>query len=156
MTKEEIDKLKDNKEIKFIYKVPCSFYPERFEYIIIGDNFEVTSNNYRSFTMEDWFKRIASGSLLPYVCCTLFRKYKLKEYLNIYQKPDLVRLRSFISKLTNDFEITQEGLWGIQLIREGKIFRADVFRSINPDVEDIKNEFFEIVDPIYKMNLNNK
>ena len=51
-----IDKLnsyKENKEIKFIYKIPCSLYEERFKYIIIGDVQTRQYGNEFYFSLED-------------------------------------------------------------------------------------------------------
>lgn len=39
---------------------------------------------------------IEQGNLLPYACATLNKKYKPKEFLNIYQKPDMLNFRKFI------------------------------------------------------------
>ena len=50
MNKEEIKELKENKDIKFIYKLPCSFFDEGFEYIIIGYNTNIEDNNVQVFT----------------------------------------------------------------------------------------------------------
>lgn len=158
MTSDELNKLKENKEVKFIYKLPCSFYPDGYEYIVIGTvpNEFKPDQSVKCFLIENWFKLIDSGSLLPYVCCTLNKKYKIKEYLNIYQKPDILKLRKYFGKLTDVNEIIQEGLWAIQYITEGKVNRVDVFKDKYIDTIYVINRFYEIIDPIYKMSLNNK
>ena len=155
MTKEELTKLKENKGIKFIYKIPCSLYEEGFEYIIVGDINTFIKDNIRAFSLDDWFLRMYAGSLLPYVCSTLTKSGKIKEYLNIYEKPDLMKLRKFI--LSNEYtnEIIQECLWGIQVIEEFKVNRPDVFKTKCSSTEAL-NKFMKAVDPIYKMNLNER
>ena len=154
MTKEELKKLKDNKEIKFIYKIPCSFYKEGYEYVLIGNIENSHYDNVRSFSLDDWFLRIRSGSLLPYVCSTLSRAGKIKEYLNIYEKPNLLGLRNFLLHSKNEFEILQESLWGLQVIKESKVNRPDVFKQIYSTAKDELNNFLVATEPMYKMNLS--
>ena len=45
---------------------------------------------------EDWFSLMKSGSLLPYVCATIGRQGKIKEEVNIYDRPNLLTLRKYI------------------------------------------------------------
>ena len=160
MTKEEIRQLKENKYIKFIYKIPCSFYEEGYEYIVVGDNITSKNDNVTFFSLDDWFLRMKSGSLLPYVCSILSKSGKIKEYVNIYEKPDIIKLRRYIiarvtylqginKDLPNiDMDITRECLWGIQIIKESKVNRIDVFKGkiVNP-----LKDFITISEPIYKM-----
>ena len=162
MTKEELKMYKENKEVKFIYRLPCSLYNEGFEYIIVGNNIIVQGDNIRIFSLEDWFIRIKSGSLLPYVCSILSKSGKIKEYINIYEKPDIINLRKYIMEQFTLYsgehtdnikkELIQECLWGIQVIREFKVNRIDVFK------EKINNPFKEFMiasTPIYKMWIEN-
>ena len=53
MTKEELKKYKENKDIKFIYKIPCSFYEEGYEYIVVGDNITSKNDNVTFFSLDD-------------------------------------------------------------------------------------------------------
>lgn len=162
MTKEELKIYKENKEVKFIYRLPCSLYNEGFEYIIVGNNIIVQGDNIRIFSLEDWFIRMKSGSLLPYVCSILSKSGKIKEYINIYEKPDIINLRKYIMEQFTLYsgehtdnikkELIQECLWGIQVIREFKVNRIDVFK------EKINNPFKEFMiasTPIYKMWIEN-
>ena len=162
MTKEELKQYKEDKKIKFIYRLPCSLYNEGFEYIIVGNNIIVQGDNIRIFSLEDWFIRIKSGSLLPYVCSILSKSGKIKEYINIYEKPDIINLRKYIMEQFTLYsgehtdnikkELIQECLWGIQVIREFKVNRIDVFK------EKINNPFKEFMiasTPIYKMWIEN-
>lgn len=48
----DIKQLKENEEVKFIYKLPNSLYDEGFEYIIIGDVNEEIPNS-RTFTIGE-------------------------------------------------------------------------------------------------------
>lgn len=161
MTKEEIKQLKENKEVKFIYKLPCSLYNEGYEYIIVGNNIISKDDNVRIFSLEDWFTRIKSGSLLPYVCSILSKSGKIKEYINIYEKPDVISLRKYIidnsidniERICNlDKELIQECLWGLQVIREFKVNRIDVFKE---KINDPLREFMMASAPIYKMWIEN-
>lgn len=105
-SKSDITPLKNDSGIKFIYEIPES---SNFEYIVVGDIETKTEENVRYFNLEDWFTRLRSGSLLPYVCSTLPKSRKIKEYLNIYEKPNLLNFRKLI--LTNrltEKEINQE------------------------------------------------
>lgn len=162
MTKEELRTYKENQEVKFIYKLPCSLYNEGYEYIIVGNNITSKDDNVRIFSLEDWFTRIKSGSLLPYVCSILSKSGKIKEYINIYEKPDVIHLRKYITELSAphsayymyniDKELIQECLWGIQVIMESKVNRIDVFK------ERVKNPFREFMiasAPMYKMWIEN-
>lgn len=53
VTKEEIEQLKQNNDIKFIYRIPCSYYNSGFEYIVVGINGFIEHNNVRNFTLDD-------------------------------------------------------------------------------------------------------
>lgn len=53
MTTEELNKLKENSNIQFIYKIPNSLYNEKYEYIIIGDNPDIKADNIRTFSCDD-------------------------------------------------------------------------------------------------------
>lgn len=166
LSKEDLQKLKENKDVKFIYKLPCSFWEEKFEYIIIGDLDTKEDNNIRYFSLDDWFLLMKLGSLLPYVCSTLNKSGKIKEFINIYEKPDIIKFRKYIldkfSHLSNIYKdqndyieriISQELLWGIQIIKEGRVNRVDVFKEkyTNP-----LKEFIQLSDPIYKMKVKNE
>lgn len=51
-----IDKLnsyKENEEIKFIFKIPCSLYEEGFKYIIVGNVETKQKSNEFYFSLED-------------------------------------------------------------------------------------------------------
>ena len=148
-----LNTLKQNKEIKYIFKLPNSYYEEGFEYIIVG-NVEDEIPNSRIFTTDQWFNKMDSGSLLPYVCSILPKKYKVKEYLNIYSKPDVLKLRRLITSL-DGIELIQECLWGIQVIKEFKVNRPDVFKDKN-SLFNAVDSFYEAVDPIYRMQFNGK
>ena len=82
---------------------------------------------------------------MPYVCSILPRSGKIKEYINIYEKPNIINLRNYLInqsatcnfKSNLDKELVQECLWGI-----------DVFK------EKINNPFDEFIiasAPIYQM-----
>lgn len=47
----DLNTLKQNKEIKYIFKLPNSYYEDGFEYIIVG-NVEDKIPNSRIFTIE--------------------------------------------------------------------------------------------------------
>lgn len=47
----DLNTLKQNKEIKYIFKLPNSYYENGFEYIIVG-NVEDKIPNSRIFTIE--------------------------------------------------------------------------------------------------------
>lgn len=149
MTKNIIDSLKKNVNIKFFYKLPCSYWDEGFEYIIVGDSLE-SDPNIVIYSIEEWLQLMESGSLLPYICGTLPKKYKLKEYLNMYKKPDMLALRRYINKLTNIHSIFRESIWGKQLIQEGRVYRIDPYKEMEFDPQKAKQEFDIAVDPIYK------
>lgn len=149
MTKDVINGLKKNVNIKFFYKLPCSYWDEGFEYIIVGDSLESDPNTV-IYSIEEWLQLMESGSLLPYICGTLPKKYKLKEYLNMYKKPDILALRRYINKLTNVHSIFRESIWGKQLIQENKIYGIDPYKEMEFDPQKAKQEFDIVVDPIYK------
>lgn len=155
MNKEELKKLKEDPNIKFIYKLPNSSYEEKIEYIIIGDVQTSKNNNIRMFSLDDWFIRMQSGSILPYVCSTLTRSGKIKEFLNIYEKPDLIKLRTFLLASTNKEEITQESLWGIQILKEMRVNRPDVFKAkCSPD--SALKGFLMMVSSLHKKEIIDK
>lgn len=163
ISKENIQSLKESKEVLCIYRLPCSLYNSGFEYIIIAnilDNIE-DFDNVRYFNSGQWFDRMQSGSLLPIVCATLSKTGKIKEYVNVYIKPDIIKLRKYIlnrfTELQETFdnlkfnlenEISQECLWGIQVIKESKVNRVDVFKE---KIQNPLKDFIIAVEPIYKM-----
>ena len=116
----DIKTLKENKDIKYIYKIPCSYLEDGFLYVIIGEGIEpIVDSCVLYFDLQDWFERSQKGDLLMYACATLPKKYKLKEHLNVYQRPDLLAFRKFI--LTNkvtDLELCLETGWAEQILSE--------------------------------------
>lgn len=156
MTKDELKQLVENKQIKFIYKIPCSLYKDGFEYIVIGYDLDINKDDVRTFTIDDWFLLMKAGSILPYTCATLSKTGKVKEFINIYEKPDVLALRRYIGTITDQHILIQECLWGEQFIKEGRVNRVDVFKNKYFDPIDATNRFYEAVDPIYKSNLNKK
>lgn len=153
MTNDKLNQLKENKEVKFIYKLPCSFYDDKFEYIVVGD-IKLKQPNVTLYSLQQWFALLESGSLKGYVCAILPRKYKIKEYLNMYQKPDMLKLRHYVLNIHNDKDIVQECSWGIQCIKEGKVNRIDVFKD-NYFTQDVRSDFLKLVAPIYKQQFYN-
>lgn len=160
LNKEKLNEYKESKEVLYIYKLPCSLYDSGYEYIIIGNVKEDFYGNVRYFKPSDWFCRIGSGSLLPTVCATLNKSGKIKEYVNIYQKPDIIKLRFLIQRsvvnpsqsliILTPEEIIQESLWGIQVIKEFKVNRIDVFKTDTTSSIAFQ-EFMKVSEPIYKM-----
>lgn len=130
-----INKLKNNDDIKYIYLIPNSLFEDNLQYVLIGDIKTESEDNVCCFSLNDWFNKMKSGDLLPYACATLKKKYKPKEYLNIYDKPDLLKFRKYILNCDlQDWEIQQQLSWAIQIIDEYKINRYDTFVSkINLD-----------------------
>lgn len=141
--------------VYFLYKLPCSLYKNGFENIIVGDfkSKRLIGDTY--ININDWFSMMTNGSLLPYVCNTLSKSYKIKEYINIYSKPDPLKTRSYISKLSDKSDVIRECLWTIQFVKEGKVNRPDVFKT-QKSYSEVLKEFYDIVDPIYYMKLKNK
>lgn len=125
-----INKLKNNDDIKYIYLIPNSLFEDNLQYVLIGDIKTETEDNVCCYSLEDWFNKMKSGDLLPYACATLKKKNKPKEYLNIYDKPDLLKFRKYILNCDLlEWEIQQQLSWAIQIIDEYKINRYDTFAS---------------------------
>ena len=141
--KSDILKLKQDSGIKFIYEIPES---SNFEYIIVGDVETKVEDNVRYFSLEDWFTRMRAGSLLPYVCSTLTKQRKIKEYLNIYERPNLLAFRKFIlSDSIPKKEVNQECGWALQIMSEFKVNRP----NINQEIDHLKL-FLKEIDPTFK------
>ena len=135
--------LKNNEDIRYIYTIPNSMFDDGLQYILIGDIITAQEDDVFCYSFNDWFNKMESGDLLPYACATLSRKYKPKEYLNIYDKPDLLKFRKYILNCNlSNWEIEQQILWAIQILDEYKINRYDVFTSKN-DFKAILNEFLK-------------
>lgn len=145
MSKEELQEIKENPNIKFAYKIPCSFYKDGFEYIIIG--YSIKGYNVKCFTVDDWFNIMESGSLLPYVCSTIGKSGKIKEYLNVFKKPDVVLNNKFIKQLKDSRDKIEEMSWAIQYIQEGKVNRPDVFKK-NVDYKVVLQQYNNVIQPI--------
>lgn len=161
-SKEEIQALKENKEVLYFYKLPCSLFDSGFQYIIVTDAPEPPEkyDNVKYLSSQCWFQRMQNGSLLPIVCTSLGKSYKIKEYVSVYVKPDIIKLRKLLKNSLlgackypwslSDDEIIQESLWGIQVIKEGRVNRIDVFK-IDTTSSIAFQEFMKVSEPIYKM-----
>lgn len=97
-SKEEIQALKENKEVLYFYKLPCSLFDSGFQYIIVTDALEPPEkyDNVKYLSSQCWFQRMQNGSLLPIVCTLLGKSYKMKEYVSVYIKPDIIKLRKLL------------------------------------------------------------
>lgn len=153
MTNDDIKYLKSNEQVKFVYKIPNSSINDGFEYVVVGDLNDKYPNTTK-YSISEWFDIMGSGSLLCYICSTLPKKYKIKEYLNIYKKPDLLKLRSYISKLEDENSIFKESIWGIQLIKELKVNRVDAYKEMMFDPKKAQTEFFKAVEPMFMKSLD--
>lgn len=141
-----ISKLKNNEDIKYIYIIPNSLFEDGHQYILIGDIKTQQENNVFCFSLDDWFAKMKSGDLLPYACSTLKKKYKPKEYLNIYDKPNILKFRKYILNCNlSNWEVEQQLLWAMQILEEFKINRYDVFTSKN-DLNNVLNTFLNKVE----------
>lgn len=161
-SKEEIQALKENKEVLYFYKLPCSLFDSGFQYIIVTDALEPPEkyDNVKYLSSQCWFQRMQNGSLLPIVCTSLGKSYKIKEYVSVYVKPDIIKLRKLLENSLlgackypwnlSDDEIIQESLWGIQVIKEGRVNRIDVFKTDTTSSIAFQ-EFMKVSEPIYKM-----
>lgn len=143
-----MSKLKNNDDIRYIYTIPNSLFEDGLQYILIGDIKTANENNVFCYSMDDWFFKMKSGDLLPYACATLKKKYKPKEYLNIYDKPDILKFRKYILNCDlSNWEIEQQLSWAIQILSEYRINRYDAFTSKN----DFKALFSEFLDKVEGM-----
>lgn len=130
MSNIDVSKLKNNDNIRYIYTIPNSLFEDGLQYILIGDIKTDNENNVFCYSLDDWFSKMKAGDLLPYACATLKKKYKPKEYLNIYEKPDILKFRRYILNCNlSDWEVEQQLLWAMQILTEYKINRYDVFPS---------------------------
>lgn len=155
MTKEELKKLKENKEIKYIYKIPCSLFSDNYLYVIIGNIKTRVFKNIWYFSFEDWFDRINNHDILPYVCSVLSRTNKCKEYLNIYYKLDIIKFRKRIlsTKLSNLEQCLQLS-WAIQILKEGKLNRHNCLPKVSKSIKtNLLSEFCKLTDPRILMNI---
>lgn len=155
MTKDELKTLKENKEIKYIYKIPCSLFKDRYLYVIVGNINKKSKGNVWYFTLDDWFNRMQNHDLLPYACSRLTKINRCKEYLNIYNKPDILEFRKYIlkSKLSLVDKCLQLA-WCNQMLKEYKINRYDILSKVNKYVEkQLMSEFFKLTDPMLLLKL---
>lgn len=53
-SKEEIQALKENKEVLYFYKLPCSLFDSGFQYIIVGNLSSIERyDNVRYFKLDE-------------------------------------------------------------------------------------------------------
>lgn len=153
MSNIDLSKLKSNKKIKYIYVIPNSFYECKQQYIFVGDLDTEYEDNIFCYSMEDWFDLMANGNLLPYACSILSKKYRKKEYLNVYQKPDMLLFRKYIlNSNLSDMEQMQQLNWAIQILNEFKINRHDVFLE-KQNMDYLLSDFLNKIDGQYKMQI---
>lgn len=149
----EVNKLKYNDDIKYIYIIPNSLFEDKKQYVVIGDIKTDHEDNLFCYSLDDWFIKMKAGDLLPYACATLNKRYKPKEYLNIYDKPDMLKFRKYIlSASLSDWETEQQLSWALQIINEFKINRYDVFASKN-DFKALFSEFLSRIDGMFKNSI---
>ena len=158
MDKAQLDKLKEDAGILYMYKIPCSYFEDKFQWIIVGTKKKrIKQTSY--YTKEEWFDLLKSGSLLPYVCATLGKAGKIKEFVNIYERPDVLVLRKYLltSKIP-DWRLFQECCWADQIMTEFKVNRPDVFKNVEFTKEIAKNEmvkFLSKIEPMYHSAIAN-
>lgn len=146
MSNIDVSKLKNNDNIRYIYTIPNSLFPDGLQYILIGDIKTAKEDNVFCYSMDDWFLKMKNGNLLPYACATLKKKYKPKEYLNIYDKPDILKFRKYILNCDlPDWEVEQQLFWAMQILNEFRINRYDAFASKN-DFKALFSEFLNRVE----------
>lgn len=150
----DVNKLKNNENIKYIYLIPNSLFEDKYQYIIIGDIQTEHEDNVFCYSLEDWFKKMSSGDLLPYACAILKKKFKPKEFLNIYNKPDILTFRKYIlNSDLSEWEIEQQLNWAIQIIDENTINRFDAFAS-KSNFKAVYSSFLNKVDGMIKFQLD--
>ena len=150
----DVNMLKNNEDIKYIYLIPNSLFRDKYQYIIIGDIPTAYEDNVFCYSLEDWFKKMESGDLLPYACAILKKKYKQKEFLNIYNKPDMLVFRKYIlnSELP-DWEIEQQLNWAIQIMDEYTINRFDAF-LYGSNFKAVYSDFINKVEGMVRFQLD--
>lgn len=149
----DVKRLKNNDDIKYIYVIPNSLFDDKLQYILIGDIDTESEDNLFCYSLKDWFDLMSSGSLIPYACAILKKKYKPKEYLNIYSKPDMLAFRKYIlNSSLAEWEVNQQLNWAIQILDEGTINRFDTFAS-KSDFNALYSSFLSKVDGMLKQSL---
>lgn len=149
----DVNQLKNNDDIKYIYLIPNSLFEDKKQYILIGEIPTASEENVFCYSLEDWFLKMKSGDLIPYACATLGKKYKPKEYLNIYDKPDLLKFRKYILNCSlQDWEINQQLYWALQIIDEFKINRYDAFAS-KIDFKALFSEFLNKLEGMVEYSI---
>lgn len=149
MSNIDVSKLKNNDNIRYIYIIPNLMFEDGLQYILIGDIKTDHEDNVFCYSMKDWFLKMESGDLLPYACATLKKKYKPKEFLNIYDKPDILKFRKYILNCNlSETEKIQQLYWAIQILDEYKINRYD-FSSCKINFNTILNDFLSKVEGMF-------
>jgi hypothetical protein len=149
----DVSQLKNNDDIKYIYLIPNSLFEDKKQYILIGDIPTANEDNVFCYSLEDWFLKMKSGDLIPYACATLSKKYKPKEFLNIYDKPDLLSFRKYILNCDlSEWEIQQQLYWALQIIDEFKINRYDAFAS-KIDFKALFSEFLNRLEGMVEYSI---
>ena len=153
MSNVDINKLKSYKKIKYIYIIPNSYYEDKQQYILIGDLETESEDNVFCYSLDDWFELMANGSLLPYACSILNKKYRKKEYLNVYKKPEMLLFRKYIlNSNLSDMEQMQQLNWAIQILDEFKINRHDAF-LVKQSKDELLFNFLDKMEGQFKMQI---
>lgn len=161
MDKESLKDLKGNPNIKYIYKIPSYWYKEECLYIIIMgqiQKIESQESNIFCFTTEKWFDMMTKGSPLVFACGRLKKRFKIKEYLSIYQKPDSLSIRKYLTTRAKDTLGLVEADYGFQLVKYGQIFNFEcsgkyVLSNIQQAYEELMQDICKITDSLYKDSL---
>lgn len=149
----DINLLKNNDDIKYIYLIQNSLFEDKLQYILIGDIPTNSEGEVFCYSLEDWFDLMKSGSLIPYACATLSKKYKPKEFLNIYEKPDLMQFRKYILNCDLlDWQKHQQLFWILQVMDEFKINRYDAFAS-KSDFKALLSQFLRKMEGMVEKSL---
>lgn len=159
MDKESLKILKDNPDIKYIYKIPSYWYTEKCLYIVISKEMpQILGDNVFYFSTAQWFEMMTNGSPLVFACGRLKKRFKIKEYLSIYQKPDNLLIRKYLSTRVKGTIGLLEADYGFQLIKYGQIFNFEgpgkyTLSNIEQAYTDLLKDIYIITDSAYKDSL---
>ena len=174
-----INKLKENKDILYIYWLPRSLYgiePDKDYYLfIVTEDFKRPEEllnvdfNYSVININDWFLRVMNGDILAWECACLNKKYVIKEHVKLLMKTDLLQLRQcvdmqldkigeteFPSEKQQSLKAIKYCIFANQIIENHKIVNYNVLGHAHnalsrANYDNIKKVFYDYFNPEYNL-----
>lgn len=178
MSSLNINNLKNNNLIYYIYQVDLSVFgieTDEHKYVVVGDkefinNNDLDPNEVWLFSIEEWFKLVEKGEILPWICACVNKKFIYKEHVKLMMSTNPLQLRKLIDEDLLDvylnwdtrtasslFMVIAEIMLAVQIIENHKIVNFNSPKKYYKSLSDTitKEDFQALIGPelesLYKL-----